>query len=76
MPQAAKRRQGTRRGLRSSRSNRRNPTWPSGSLLADFDAVRKASSNAEALAAAMKVKYPTLAVQGILCYAARMAFKG
>lgn len=43
--------------------------------LADFDAFRKSSSSSQDLLAAMKGKYPNLAVQGLLGYSAQMAFK-
>jgi glyoxylase-like metal-dependent hydrolase (beta-lactamase superfamily II) len=43
--------------------------------LADFDALRKTSTNAEELRSAMMRKYPDLAVAGLLAYGARVAFK-
>jgi glyoxylase-like metal-dependent hydrolase (beta-lactamase superfamily II) len=43
--------------------------------LTDFDAFRKTSSSGQELFAAMKNKYPDLAVQGLLGYSAQVAFK-
>jgi len=44
--------------------------------LADFDAFRKTSANAPALFEAMKRKYPSHAVSGLLRFAAQAAFGG
>ena len=43
--------------------------------LADFDSIRKASSDGRELATAMLRKYPDLAVKGLLGYSAQVAFK-
>jgi glyoxylase-like metal-dependent hydrolase (beta-lactamase superfamily II) len=43
--------------------------------LTDFDAFKKSSSSSQQLFAAMKAKYPDLAVQGLLGYSAQVAFK-
>ena len=44
--------------------------------LADFDALRKTSTDAPSLYAAMKAKYPDYAVSNLLRYAAMVAFRG
>jgi len=44
--------------------------------LADYDALRKTSSDAPSLYEAMKAKYPDYAVSNLLRYAAMMAFRG
>src|SRR6478735_1573535 len=44
--------------------------------LEDFDALRKTSSDAPSLYAAMKAKYPDYAVSNLLRYAAMVAFRG
>jgi glyoxylase-like metal-dependent hydrolase (beta-lactamase superfamily II) len=43
--------------------------------LTDFDAFRKSSSSGPELMAAMRGKYPDLAIVGLLGYAARMAYQ-
>ncbi len=45
-----------------------------GRYLTDFEAARSAAANADALVAAMNAKYPTLAGQGIIKYAAWKSF--
>jgi len=44
--------------------------------LADFDSLRKTSSDAPALYEAMKAKYPDYAVPNLLRYASMVAFRG
>jgi hypothetical protein len=43
--------------------------------LTDFDVFRKSSSSGPELLAAMRGKYPDLAIPGLLGYAARMAYQ-
>jgi hypothetical protein len=43
--------------------------------LADFDSLRKVSTTADAFFAAVRQKYPDLAVAGLARYSTRMALK-